>query len=88
MLTAPAPLAFANESHALWQLQPGVHGVILECEHLGTSHRSTYLPQVWEHIPDPRAFMAHLKVKAGIPFDFWSPQMRLSVYRVQKFLEN
>ena len=88
VLTAPEPLAFANESHALWQLQPGVHGVILECEHLGTSHRSTYLPQVWEQIPDPRAFMAHLKVKAGIPFDFWSPQMRLSVYRVQKFLEN
>ena len=88
VLTAPQPLAFANESHALWQLQPHVHGVILECEHAGRSHRSTYLPQVWEQIPEPRAFMAHLKVKAGLPFDFWSPQMRISTYRVHKFQEN
>lgn len=87
VLSAPDSLRFANESHALWQLQPHVHGVILECEHLGRRYRSTYLPQVWEQIPQPRAFMAHLKLKAGLPFYFWSPAMRLSVYRVQKFQE-
>jgi AmmeMemoRadiSam system protein B/AmmeMemoRadiSam system protein A len=80
-------LAFANESHALWQLQSGIDGVILECEHQGRSFRSTYLPQVWEQLPSPRAFLASLKVKAGLPFDFWSPGMRLSVYRVLKFRE-
>ncbi len=87
VLTAPRPLAFANESHALWQLSPGEDGVIFECEHQGRAWRSTYLPQVWEQIASPRAFLAHLKVKAGLPFDFWSPQVRLATYRVQKFSE-
>lgn len=88
VLTKPQPLGFANESHAIWQLQPGRDGVIFECEEQGRACRSTYLPQVWEQIADPRAFMAHLKVKAGLPFDFWSPRVRLSVYRVQKFPES
>ncbi|CAN5576211.1 AmmeMemoRadiSam system protein B [soil metagenome] len=88
VLSEPQPLSFANESHAIWQLQPGVDGVIFECEEHGRTFRSTYLPQVWEQIPDRRAFLAHLKVKAGLPFDFWSPQIRLSVYRVQKFSES
>jgi AmmeMemoRadiSam system protein A len=87
VLTAPEPLAFANESHAIWQLQPHMHGVIFECAVNGQAYRSTYLPQVWEQISGARAFMAHLKVKAGLPFDFWSPQVRLHIYRVQKFIE-
>jgi len=87
VLTEPHPLLFANQSHAIWQLRPGVDGVILECVEQGRAFRSTYLPQVWEQIPQPRAFMAHLLVKAGLPFDFWSPQVRLSTYQVQKFSE-
>ncbi|MDP2369880.1 AmmeMemoRadiSam system protein B [Rhodoferax sp.] len=87
VLTPAQPLQFANQAHALWQLQPGVDGVVLECAHQGRVHRSTYLPQVWEQLPSVIAFMAHLKAKAGLPQDFWSPQVKLSVYRVQKFLE-
>lgn len=83
VLSESIPLEFANESHAIYQLQPGVDGLIFEC---GT-YRSTYLPQVWEQISEPRAFLAHLKVKAGLPFDFWSPQVVLKKYRVQKFKE-
>ena len=88
MLTPAQFLPCANESHAIWQLQPGIDGVILECEEGGRAFRSTYLPQVWEQISQPRAFLAHLKVKAGLPFDYWSPQVRLSVYQVQKFSES
>jgi AmmeMemoRadiSam system protein A len=87
VLSEPQALTIANESHAIRQLQPGIDGVIFECDEHGRSFRSTYLPQVWEQIPEPRAFLAHLKVKAGLPFDFWSPQVRLSVYQVQKFSE-
>ncbi|WP_205872679.1 AmmeMemoRadiSam system protein B [Limnohabitans planktonicus] len=87
VLTAPEPLPFANESHALWQLQPHVHGVIFSCEHQGRAYRSTFLPQVWAQLPDPRKFMAQLKRKAGLPADHWSDAVRLSVYRVQKFTE-
>lgn len=87
VLTAPEPLQFANESHALWQLQPHVHGVIFSCEHQGRAYRSTFLPQVWDPLPDPRKFMAQLKRKAGLPYEYWSDSVRLSVYRVQKFVE-
>ncbi|MBP8148644.1 MAG: AmmeMemoRadiSam system protein B [Limnohabitans sp.] len=87
VLTKPEPLHFANESHALWQLQPHVHGVIFSCEHEGRAYRSTFLPQVWAQLPDPRKFMAQLKRKAGLPYDHWSASVHLSVYRVQKFSE-
>jgi MEMO1 family protein len=87
VLTAPEPLQHANESHALWQLRPSIDGLIFEATVNGQSYRSTYLPQVWEQIPEPRAFLAHLKVKAGLPFDFWSPEVKLSRYEVQKFHE-
>jgi MEMO1 family protein len=87
VLSAPEPLLHANESHALWQLRPGIDGLIFETTHQGQHYRSTYLPQVWEQIPEPRAFLAHLKVKAGLPFDFWSPQVKLWRYSVQKFHE-
>jgi MEMO1 family protein len=87
VLAAAQPLSFANQAHALWQLQPGVHGVIFECVHQGRSYRSTFLPQVWEQLPNVVTFMAHLKAKAGLAQDFWSSEVRLSVYRVQKFKE-
>ncbi len=87
VLTPARPLPFANQAHALWQLQPGLDGVVFECSHQGRLFRSTFLPQVWEQLPNVVTFMAHLKAKAGLPQDFWSPEVRLSVYRVQKFLE-
>ena len=49
--------------------------------------RSTFLPQVWEQLPQPREFMAHLKHKAGLPADFWSPDVKLSRYTVEKWKE-
>jgi hypothetical protein len=73
----------AEEADALGRLQPHDDGVILEFGR----HRSTFLPQVWEQLPDPREFMAALKRKAGLPGDFWSSEIRLARYRVEKFLE-
>ncbi|MET0311792.1 MAG: AmmeMemoRadiSam system protein B [Burkholderiaceae bacterium] len=88
VLSPPVEMSFASESHAIWQLAPGRDGVVFECLHAGRACRSTYLPQVWEQIASPRAFLASLKVKAGLPFDFWSPGIRLSTYRVAKFSES
>lgn len=86
---APAqPLAIANESHALWQLRPSIDGVILACHHEGRAYLSTFLPQVWSQMPDPRQFMAALKAKAGLSTDFWSPQMSLHTYTVRKFSQS
>jgi AMMECR1 domain-containing protein len=72
-----------DESDALRQMRPGVDGMIFECQ----GQRGTFLPQVWESLPAPRQFLAHLKQKAGFAADFWSPAVRLYRYEVQKWKE-
>ncbi|MDO9225893.1 MAG: AmmeMemoRadiSam system protein A [Pseudomonadota bacterium] len=84
VLTPATTMTFMDEADALAQLRPGVDGVILEYGH----HRSTFLPQVWEQLPDPRLFMSQLKQKAGLSGDFWDKDVRLSRYGVEKFKED
>lgn len=84
LLSPPEPLEAASEEDALARLRPGVDGVILECG----AARGTFLPQVWEQLPDPRRFLANLKRKAGLPTGYWSPQIRLSRYTVEKFKDD
>jgi len=83
LLSAMQAIAFANESDALAQLQPGVDGIVLEFGH----YRSTFLPQVWEQLPDARLFMAHLKHKAGLSPEFWDEELKLYRYTVSKWRE-
>jgi AmmeMemoRadiSam system protein A len=83
LLSPVESMAFKDEQDALAQLRPGIDGVILEYGR----YRSTFLPQVWEQLPDPRRFMAHLKRKAGLPDDFWNKDVRLSRYTVTKWCE-
>lgn len=83
LLTTPEPFEVESEDDACARLRPGVDGVLFECG----SHRSTFLPQVWEQLPDPRHFLAHLKIKAGLPVAFWSADVRLQRYTVLKFVE-
>lgn len=83
LLSALQPLAFSSEAEALAQLRPGMDGIVLEYG----QHRSTFLPQVWEQLPDAVQFMAHLKQKAGLPAGFWAGDMRLQRYTVRKFSE-
>ncbi len=83
LLSPTQAMTFQNEADALAQLRPNVDGVIFQYG----SYRSTFLPQVWEQLPQPREFMAHLKHKAGLPADFWSPEVKLSRYIVDKWKE-
>ena len=83
LLGTPEPLPCGNETDVLSRLRPGQDGVILEYGH----SRATYLPQVWAQLPEPSDFIAHLKEKAGLPATFWSGDIRLSRYGVQKFSE-
>jgi len=83
LLTPASPMNFTDEADALAQLRPAVDGVIFEC----AGRRSTFLPQVWEQLAEPQLFMAHLKQKAGLAADFWSPEVRLSRYEVMKWKE-
>ncbi len=83
LLSPPEPIRFNSEQNALEQLSPGMDGVILEFGR----QRATFLPQVWAQLPQPQIFIAHLKNKAGLPEDFWSNDIRLSRYTVQKWRE-
>jgi AMMECR1 domain-containing protein len=78
------PLDFDSEEQALAQLRPGVDGVVFAYGR----YRSTFLPQVWEQLPKPRQFIAHLKQKAGLAPDFWAQDVKLQRYTVHKFKES
>lgn len=82
-LSSPQPMQFKDEADALAQLRPGVDGVSFACG----QHRSTFLPQVWEQLPQPGQFMARLKLKAGLAENFWSPEVTLQRYTVDKWKE-
>jgi AmmeMemoRadiSam system protein A len=83
LLSAMQPLAFASEAEALAQLRPGIDGVVFEFG----ARRSTFLPQVWEQLPDTGEFIAHLKHKAGLPASFWAEEVRLQRYTVSQWKE-
>jgi AmmeMemoRadiSam system protein A len=84
VLSPMQPLDFDSEEQALAQLRPGVDGVVFAYGR----YRSTFLPQVWEQVPKPRQFMAHLKQKAGLAPDFWAQDVKLQRYTVHKFKES
>ena len=84
LLTRSETLRAADEDELLLQLRPGVDGVTIE---YGAS-RATFLPQVWEHLPAPRGFMAELKRKAGLPPAFWHAEIGVSRYQVTKWKES
>ena len=83
LLSPSEALTVTDEATALAALRPNIDGVVFEYGY----HRSTFLPQVWEQLPEPADFMAHLKRKAGLPMDFWADEVRLSRYTVSKWKE-
>lgn len=84
LLSALEAIASTDEDHALAQLRPGVDGLVFEYGH----HQSTFLPQVWEDLPDAAEFLATLKQKAGLPPDFWDAEVKLARYTVSKWSEH
>ncbi len=83
LLSPPQPMSFRDEADVLAQLRPHEDGIVLEYG----LRRSTFLPQVWEQLPQPRDFMARLKQKAGLLPHFWAEGIKLSRYSVQKWQE-
>lgn len=81
VLSPPAPMHFRDEADLLAQLRPGIDGLILAAP----GHRGTFLPSVWESLPEPQDFLRHLKRKAGLAMDYWSPEMRVERYTTEAF---
>lgn len=83
LLGAAEALLASSEAEACESLVPHADGVILQF----AGRRATFLPQVWEQLPEPAVFLAHLMQKAGLPANFWSPDLRLYRYQVRKWTE-
>ncbi len=85
VLTEPIPLEHSGGRDLLEKLQPKVDGVIIR----KGGRQATFLPQVWEQLPDKKNFLSHLCLKAGLPGDAWmSGDLEVSTYRVQAFEED
>ncbi len=85
-LTPLRPLPYTSPQDLLRRLRPGVDGVVLVDP--ATGRRATFLPQVWEQLPDPAAFLSHLSLKMGAPPDAWQRlPLEVYTYEVQKFAE-
>jgi uncharacterized protein len=83
LLTVPEPLDVTTEEQLLVLLRPAIDGLILESD----TGRATFLPAVWEQLPDPVQFVRHLKMKAGWPATYWSNRVRCSRYATESFGE-
>ncbi len=84
VLSEPQPVAYTDPQDLLQKLRPGVDGVVLE----RGWNRATFLPQVWEQLPEPEQFLGHLCQKAGLPANAWRwPDVKISLYQVEKFME-
>lgn len=84
VLSPAQPLSFTSEKDLLGQIRPGTDGLILQNGH----NRGTFLPSVWEQLPTREEFLAHLKIKAGLPANYWSNGMRVSRYTSESFSEH
>lgn len=76
ILSNSEKMTFKNETDLLGKLVPGRDGIILNYRGLS----STFLPSVWEELPTPIEFMAHLKQKAGLEKNFWSNHITIKRY--------
>ena len=81
VLQPAEPMQFKSEGDLVGQIRSGIDGLILE----EGSHRGTFLPSVWESLPDPYDFWIHLKHKAGLPPDYWSDTLQVSRYTTESF---
>lgn len=77
ILTPPEPMHIRSEQDLLNQLRPGVDGLILG----EGRRRATFLPSVWDELPEPRDFVMHLKLKAGWSPDYWSEKITAQRYQ-------
>ncbi len=78
LLSTTEPVRFESEADLLRLLRPGIDGIVLQEGH----RRATFLPVVWEQLPDPADFLQYLKRKAGLAPDYWSARISIERYTV------
>jgi AmmeMemoRadiSam system protein A len=84
VITPKTHLSYENTSDLLTKLRPNIDGVVLQ----DGFRKATFLPQVWEKLPDPKQFLSHLCLKMGAPADLWQKKaLDVYVYQVEEFHE-
>lgn len=84
VLSKTTPMNFQDEDDLLRQLRPGVDGLVLEAGRC----RGTFLPAVWQTLPNPKQFLGQLKVKAGLLPDAWPKDIQISRYTCVSISKN
>lgn len=84
ILTPHAPLQYDNPQDLINILRPRIDGVVLQ----DGFRKATFLPQVWDQLPDPAEFLSHLCLKMGALGDLWRKKpLQVFTYQVQEFHE-
>lgn len=83
VLSPPEEMTFSDEADLLGQIRPGVDGLILQ----EGFQKGTFLPSVWEELPETELFFEHLKMKAGLPAGYWSDTLRVFRYTAEYIQE-
>jgi len=84
ILSPSAEIQFTSQDDLISQLRVGQDGLVLE---EGRRYRGTFLPSVWDSLPDPVDFIRQLKRKAGLAPDYWSDTMRVYRYTTESISE-
>ena len=83
VLSPQTEIMVDSERDLLESLIPHEDGLVID----DGLHRATFLPKVWEQVPEPRRFVMELKRKAGLPDEYWSNAMRAFRYHTESFAE-
>ena len=84
VLNPSEEMHFSSEQALLAQLRPNVDGLILSEGNLC----GTFLPSVWESLKTPQDFLQHLKLKAGLPANYWSDTIKIKRYTTSSFSDH
>jgi len=79
VLSPPEEMTFSSEADLLSQIRPGIDGLILQ----DGFQKGTFLPSVWEQLPQKEMFFEHLKLKTGLPAGYWSDTFRVFRYTAE-----
>lgn len=84
VLSPMESMPVTDEADLLSQLTPGIDGLVIVAE----GRHATFLPKVWEMLPEPRQFLAALKSKCGLPDNYWSDRLEFRRYRTTSYSES
>ena len=79
VLSPPEEMTFSSEADLKEKIRPGIDGLILQ----EGFQKGTFLPSVWEELPETEMFFEHLKMKAGLPAGYWSDTLRVFRYTAE-----